>query len=167
MTIPTLRTFTGDTYLNGDDLAYNFETIKTAINGGIADADISSTAGFNLTQVAQNNAIQFFSFAKVGSAYLYSMPVMYDCEIYDASIIAKKTDSADTAVIAFMYDSSANGSEIMRVTLNTATDEVGYKVFNPRIQLKAGNFYTVQMTSDSNIEIAVLRIGVLSKHTKR
>lgn len=166
MSIPTLRTFTGDTYLNGDDLAWNFETIKTAINGGIVDADISTSAGFSLSQVAQNSAIQFLSFSKIaGATATFTLPVMFDCEVYDASLLIKRSDSADAAAIGYVIDGT--GSSIVKVVLNTATDEVGYKEFNPRIQLKANTFYAIQIVADSNVSFASFRLGIVSKHTKR
>lgn len=161
MTIPTLRTFTGDTYLSGTDMQWNFNTIKTAINGGVTSADIANGAGFTLEQVAQNGATNFVSFP----SGLHTYVPCVNCELYDMSVVAKKTDTADTAVIGWILDENAN--EIARVERNETSGATGYKMLTPTVTLKAGVSYPVRVTPDANIKLAVLRLGLIIKHTKR
>ncbi len=170
MTIP--QTFAGDTYLSSQKLQANFDYIKGIINGGISESDMSTTAGFTLAQTSENQS-RFFvdvAFYQQGGAFAVQtvkVPILFNCELCDVSILAKK--EAETTNDTEAYFTISNGSNVLAtLTINEADDIDGYYAFSPRIGISTGFLYVNLTPGDiGNTEMATLRLGFVSKHTKR
>lgn len=168
MTIP--QTFTGDTYLSSQKLQANFDYIKTTINAGVASTDLSATAGFTLSQTSENRHPFFVDIAyysPLGITMRYNFPVFVECELYDVSVLAKKstTDVNDTQI---HFNIKSGSNVLATVDLSEADDLPGYSRFSPAIAMSPG-FYSVGLasTDSGNLTAATIRLGFLAKHTKR